>query len=153
MHILWWISLTMPIYPIRKHTARRRTPRIDTNTSPRCVQRPNPTEWPWRDGVRQLCAMQLSSKKGQLSKHRGEACGFSCITSSSSSWLEHRCHISEEFKSDVVVQFKQAKQKTRLPTVTVKGCGKPLAARGVIWFEAHQYHCGCRWLWFEISPF
>lgn len=133
---------------IRKHTLRRRTLRIDTPPHAVC-KGPIWLSGHVGNGVRQLCMMQLSSKRRQLSKHQGEVFRFSCITSSSSSKLEHHYHIGKEFKAwcDVVVQFKRAEQKTCMPTVTVKGCGTPLAAHAVIWFETRQSHCGCRWLW------
>lgn len=95
-HILGWISNNTH-NPLLKTW---RTLRIDHTP---WAARPKPGEWPHRDR-----AGQLSSKFDQLLKQRGEACGSSHTTSSSSSWLKHSCHISEELRADVVVLFKQA---------------------------------------------
>lgn len=42
--------------------------------------RPNPTEWPCWDGVKQLCVMRQCTEREHLSEHQGEASGYRSIT-------------------------------------------------------------------------
>lgn len=101
-----------------------------TNMCVRCVmlERSNPTEWPCRDGVRQLCVMQpQSTEREQLFEHQGEASGSSCITRSPSSWLEHSCHISLKLSCASVPQFNEAEQGASMSAVPANSWITPLA--------------------------
>lgn len=96
--------------------------------------RPNPTEWPCWDGVKQLYVMRQSTEREHLSEHQGEASGCRSITKA----LHHDKNTAVILVRNKAALFSYSLTRPRgvrggvgeesLPAVKANSCIKPLAA-------------------------